>query len=296
MSGPTKLIIIGAPRSGTNMLRDALCRLEGVRTWPCDEINPIWRHGFLHYPYDDFPAAWADDRTRAFVRSRFDRLAAGRPVDVLVEKTCANSLRVAYLAELLPEARFVFLHRDGVDATASAAKRWTSSVDLGYTLRKARFVPWSDLPTYGYRFLRNRLGQWVRADRRLPSWGPMTAAVAQAAASGSVAEAAAVQWRDCVMLASRDLADLPSERVLEVTYEGFVQDPVDGLRRVLDFVAESRDDADVRTAVDHVRTSRVGRGRAELLELDEGPGLARILDEPLARLGYPPLDAVPEEA
>ena len=263
MSGPTKLIIIGAPRSGTNMLRDALCRLEGVRTWPCDEINPIWRHGFLHYPYDDFPAAWADDRTRAFVRSRFDRLASGRPVDVLVEKTCANSLRVAYLAELLPEARF---------------------------------VPWSDLPTYGYRFLRNRLGQWGRADRRLPSWGPMTAAVAQAAASGSVAEAAAVQWRDCVMLASRDLEALPSERVLEVTYEGFVQDPVDGLRRVLDFVAESRDDADVRTAVDHVRTSRVGRGRAELLELDEGPALARILDEPLGRLGYPPLDAVPEEA
>ena len=39
------VVIIGAARSGTNMLRDVLVKLPGVGTWPCDEINYIWRHG-----------------------------------------------------------------------------------------------------------------------------------------------------------------------------------------------------------------------------------------------------------
>ena len=39
------LIIIGAGRSGTNILRDSLCKVDGVVTWNCDEINPLWRHG-----------------------------------------------------------------------------------------------------------------------------------------------------------------------------------------------------------------------------------------------------------
>jgi len=35
----TDIIIVGAPRSGTNMLRDVLTSFDGVCTWPCDEIN-----------------------------------------------------------------------------------------------------------------------------------------------------------------------------------------------------------------------------------------------------------------
>ena len=39
--GAKPVVIIGAPRSGTNMLRDVLCDWPGVVTWPCDEINLI---------------------------------------------------------------------------------------------------------------------------------------------------------------------------------------------------------------------------------------------------------------
>lgn len=37
----TPVVIIGAGRSGTNALRDALTALPEFETWPCDEINPI---------------------------------------------------------------------------------------------------------------------------------------------------------------------------------------------------------------------------------------------------------------
>ena len=39
------LIILGAPRSGTNILRDTFCTSKSFVTWDCDEINYIWRIG-----------------------------------------------------------------------------------------------------------------------------------------------------------------------------------------------------------------------------------------------------------
>ncbi|MDN5869901.1 MAG: sulfotransferase [Nitrococcus sp.] len=39
MSNYQPVVIIGAPRSGTNMLRYVLTPIPGVRTWRCAEIN-----------------------------------------------------------------------------------------------------------------------------------------------------------------------------------------------------------------------------------------------------------------
>ena len=42
-------------------------------------------------------------------------------LDVLVEKTCANSLRVPFVEKIVPEAKYIFIVRDG--------EVWTSSGD-----------------------------------------------------------------------------------------------------------------------------------------------------------------------
>ena len=63
--GPRPLVIIGAGRSGTNMLRDVLCRMPGLGTWPCDEINYIWRHGNRAHPDDEFPGGFARPKVQA---------------------------------------------------------------------------------------------------------------------------------------------------------------------------------------------------------------------------------------
>ena len=36
------IIIIGAPRSGTNILRNTLTTFFEIGTWDCDEIPYIW--------------------------------------------------------------------------------------------------------------------------------------------------------------------------------------------------------------------------------------------------------------
>ena len=55
MKNYTTLIILGAPRSGTNSLRDSLTNIPGYYTWNCDEINYIWRYGNRDYPNDNLP-------------------------------------------------------------------------------------------------------------------------------------------------------------------------------------------------------------------------------------------------
>ena len=64
----------------------------------------------------------------------------------MVEKTCANSLRISFVNEVVPEAKYIFIYRDGIDSTGSAKLRWTAELDIHYILKKVRFVPMMDLP------------------------------------------------------------------------------------------------------------------------------------------------------
>ncbi|MEL7430325.1 MAG: sulfotransferase [Pseudomonadota bacterium] len=131
------IIIIGAGRSGTNVLRDCLTAANGLVTWPCDEINLIWRHGNLRHPTDVFGAAQANASVRHYIQSAFDQICRKEGGDTVVEKTCANTLRVPFIDAIFPDARYINIVRDGRDVTASAMKRWRSSVDWPYMKRIA---------------------------------------------------------------------------------------------------------------------------------------------------------------
>ena len=147
--GYQPVVIIGAGRSGTKILKASLCRLPGAGSWPCDEINYVWRHGNASESHDELQPERARPRVRRYIRRCFDRLARRRGLAHVVEKTCANSLRVAFVDRVVPDALFVFLVRDGRDVVASARKRWKAPLDLPYLLAKARFVPLTDVPYYG---------------------------------------------------------------------------------------------------------------------------------------------------
>lgn len=127
------VILIGAPRSGTNMLRDVITRIEGVGTWPCDEVNYVWRHGNRGHFSDELSPVLAKPEVRKFIRGQFNKVARRFQLRYVVEKTCANSLRVGFIDRIFPEARYIYLVRDGRDTTASAMKRWKAPLNLPYT-------------------------------------------------------------------------------------------------------------------------------------------------------------------
>lgn len=260
------VIIIGAARSGTNMLRDVLTSLPGVGTWPCDEINYIWRHRNARNPLDEFQPEQATDPVRRFIRREFDRIAHRRGLDAVVEKTCANSLRVGFVDRVLPDARYLFLGRDGVDVVASAMKCWTNPIEIGYILRKARFVPWSDVPYYGARYLANRVYHLVSGKKRLASWGPRFEGMQQVLAERSLAEICAAQWARSVELATRALAEIDTGRVFSLQYEQFVESPGEHVRRIVDFLGIEVASSAIDPAVAGVSRQSVGKGRRQLDE------------------------------
>jgi hypothetical protein len=277
------LIVIGAARSGTNLLRDLLCQAPGFATWPCDEVNLLWRHGNARHPDDQLEPRQATLPVARYMRRRFEDVARQSAAATVVEKTCANSLRVAFVERILPEPRYLFIVRDGRDASASAVERFSAPLDWRYTIRKLRYVPASDIPLYAAQFAQNRASRLLRRDRRLAFWGPRFRGFAEFARAATVAEICARQWRECVELAARDLAAIPPERVLRLRYEDLVGRPREALRAVFGFLGVP--DAAASIDVRHVSAASVGRGR-ELLAAEPAGRALELLAPALARLGY----------
>ncbi len=259
-----ELIIIGAPRSGTNMLRDVLCSFDGFGTWPCDEINYVWRHRNARWPTDEFPADLASHFVVSYINRCFQKQALGQNLEMVVEKTCANSLRVPFVERVLPQANFVFIYRDPVDAVVSAAKRWRSKFDLVYTLKKARFVPTADFPYYLSRFVENRFRRLTSQSKQLGTWGPRFAGIDEAVASRPLIEVCAEQWNRCAELAATALTHIERSKVHIVGYEDFVSGPVAELRGVGESLGAKWETEHLHDATRSVSRTSVGKGQAAL--------------------------------
>lgn len=259
------LVILGAGRSGTNMLRDILCSLPGYATWPCDEINYIWRHGSRSWPDDVLPAERATPAFQRFLARRFHAQWKRSGAEQIVEKTCANTLRVPYVDRALEgRARYLHIVRDGRDVVASAERRWTAPLDLRYILQKARYVPLGDVPYYALRYLGARLHRLRSSEKRLGSWGPRYPGMPEDLATRPLGEVIAQQWAACVGSARDALHELAPDRHLTLRYEDFTAQPAVELARVGAFLGESWSE-EQRTAVTaEVRQSSVGGWRTKL--------------------------------
>ena len=274
------VIIIGAPRSGTNMLRDMLVELSGVGTWPCDEINYIWRHGNVRYQSDVFTPEMAISEVQVYIRRQFQKISAALDLDTVVEKTCANSLRVGFVDKVIPDAKYIFIVRDGMDAVGSALERWKASLDIPYILQKARYVPPSDLPYYASRYLLNHLYRLVSREKRLSFWGPALDNVGELLDKYSLPEVCALQWKACVDNSERDFSTIPSENIIRIKYERFVREPVVEFARLADFINKPVPDSVNNFLKKSVKQNSVGKGRRALGEIE-----VKNL-RPLERYGY----------
>jgi hypothetical protein len=279
------IVIIGAARSGTNMLRDVLAQARNTTTWPCDEINYVWRHGNAAYPSDELPSTLASPRVTAFIRRAFEKRARSNSATRIVEKTCANSLRVPFVHAVLPDAKFVFIVRDGRDVVASAMRRWQAPLDLIYTLRKARFVPLGDAPLYAAGFLLNRFHKMRSAEQRLGTWGPRFDGIDEVLVERSLAEVCALQWRRSVELAEMGLAAIPPASVHCLRYEDFVRVPRDELERLREFLTLDFDEGAIDDVLSNIQADSIGKWKKSL-DRATLESLESILGPPLRQFGY----------
>ena len=80
----------------------------------------------------------------------------------------------------------------------------------------------------------------------------------------SLEEVCALQWKTCVDRADDAFAQMHDERFIQVTYEDLVCNPVDQLRRIMQFLGTDVPETDLQILASGVSAASIGKGRESL--------------------------------
>lgn len=134
---PDPVFVVGCSRSGTTVTYETLAASQAFLTFGY-EIPQFWNglHGPLNNDWESEAAgaehASPEHRNAAF-RYFYQRLGRG----LVLDKTCINTMRLPYLYRLFPDARFVFIHRNGLDNISSMMDGWRKGrTDGGFGLKQ----------------------------------------------------------------------------------------------------------------------------------------------------------------
>ena len=150
-----------------------------------------------------------------------NRVAPPRGPIRLLEKTPENCLRLSFLQALFPDARLIFLTRDGRANVHSLIEGW----------RQPHLFPGYRTPIPVTSAGQTR-GRW--AFTLIPGW--------RALVDRPLEEICARQWVACNQAVLDYAASPGALPVLQVTYEGLIAAPDESMRRIAEFIGISATD------------------------------------------------------
>ncbi len=260
------LLVIGAARSGTKMVRDLIAKHPAVDKVTYD-INYVWRLGNESIPHDELSPETLNPRIRQRIHNHFERYSSG--ASFLIEKTVSNCLRVPYVNAVFPGASFIHLVRDGRDVVESAYRKWTAPPDWHYIWKKVRMFPLMEAPGYALSYAIDTFRKIVvRDDDDQSTWGPRYEGIDEDVASKDLLEVCAIQWACCVEKAVGDLSNLSGDRVLTMRYEDFVRCPREHLEEIARFIGLPPHPY-LDLSLEMVSQDNIGKGHRKLDEEQE---------------------------
>jgi hypothetical protein len=218
------VFLISPPRSGSTLWFETLTQAHGVFTIGSEShalIEGVPGLNIVDSGLDSnrldasaaTPPVAAELRRRFFARlcDRDGQVPNGQAVRLL-EKTPKNSLRVPFLAQVFPQAHFVFLYREVRETLSSMIEAWRSGRFVTYPGLPGwnNELPWSLLLTPGWRDLNGR----------------------------ALHEVVAAQWEITTRTLLDDLSAVPAERLHVARYDALLADPSAAISRLctaLDF-------------------------------------------------------------
>lgn len=220
------VVILSAPRAGSTLLFETLAQASGVYTIGGESHRLIesidaLRPGGGTVTSNRLTAAEATPAIVAELQRRFasrlrdrDRLAPAAGAGArLLEKTPKNALRVPFLLQVFPDARFIFLQREPRANLSSMMRAWRAQGWVTYRRLAGWNGPWSLLLPEGYERLRNR----------------------------PLEEIVAFQWQAANETILGDLGSIPRDRWTTARYEDLVREPRTEVERLLEFAGLAMD-------------------------------------------------------
>ncbi len=277
------IILIGAARSGTKMLRDTIALHPQIDKIPYD-INYIWRLGNENLPHDELTPDMATQEVIHRIRKQFLHYhSPGSPF--LIEKTVGNTLRPLFVNKVLPEAVFIHLIRDGRDVVESVYRQWLAPPDWPYIAKKAMSFPITQAFGYAWSYAKTTLIKAMFPKKhQAGTWGPRYKGIDDDVASKDLLTVCAIQWRRSVEKALDQLAQIDNDRIFTIRYESFVSEPRAHLLELAAFIGMD-DGFYSEVNLEHVSNRNIGKGMQNLAP-DQIDTVMNIIAPTLQRLGY----------
>jgi len=278
------VIVIGAARSGTKLVRDLVAEHPSIDKVPYD-INYVWRLGNEDIPHDELLV----EKLTPYIRQRIIRhfRPSKSQAPFLIEKTVSNCLRIPFVNAVFPDARFIHLVRDGCDVVESVYRQWQAPTDWRYAFQKAQTFPIWQAPGYAIDYAKKTISKlFFRNSHVVGTWGARYVGIDEDVANLELLEVCAIQWARSVEKAMQDLNNLPRERVLLIRYEEFVKSPRQYLKAIAQFLGVDSLPYEVK---DHlaqkVSKDNIGKGFRNL-SADDQALVLRHIESTLALLDY----------
>ena len=224
----------------------------------------------------------------------------------VLDKAPRNSLRIPFLRQVFPNARFIHIFRDGRDCTLSIHREWlkrTNHVNApiaGNEKNKfqqwALFLKWLNLQPYMMDRFRalwfETHGHMLNSQMWLsrlrwngaPGWGPRFSGWATAFEKMSLLQFNALQWHACVSSILDHWPEIPEKRKHSVRYEDFVRNPLETFKTILNFMELEYDPSVERNFLemkqDNFNKWRTAFNQSQIEEIRP------IVTPGLVRLGY----------
>jgi len=217
---PDPVFVVGCSRSGTTVTYETLAAAPQLLSFGW-EIPQFWNslHGPLNNGWDSEAATKDDARPEhrdAALRFFYQRLGHGPVLD----KTCINVMRIPYLYRLFPNARFIFIQRDGRDNISSMMDGWRHGRSDGSFHLTQFFGPFPETVAIND----GEFDEWHFF--LPPGWRDYNRA--------SLEEVCAFQWLSANRLALEAKKDIPEAQWIHLRYEDLFERPVEMFGNVFD--------------------------------------------------------------
>ena len=298
------VFIVGSPRSGTTIFGEMLDRHPRLSQWY--EPYFVWDRYFRLKPHDERTAGDATVRVKNQIFKDFDRYRKHKKCSALIDKSPRNSLKIPFILQIFPQARFIHLLRDGRDVTLSIHKEWQRRRSIVQDPdQRGRFNYFRALKVLN-RFLTRQTfmqdrwrafwfethGHLVNKTRQLNrlrweghiGWGPRFKNWQEVYARTSLLQFNAHQWKACVNHIQRDWDRIPHQNRMTIRYEDLISSPEIKTNEILDFIGVPTS-REYIASLPELKAGNFNKWRTEFTR-DQLNQIEPVLTPQLLELGY----------
>lgn len=276
------ILVTGTPRAGKSVVANLIALAPEFQY--VKEPLTIWDTELGSRDDDLRTADEVTSQLRDSIVSACEALLTEPGKHRYVDALSYHAVRIPFVHRILPEAKIIHVLRHPDEAIPEMLYGWTYRDTVGKAVaRRWKGLKLHSLPYQATRFAKNYVLSRLKGKRS--TWGPRVPNLNNFAKAHSTAEVAAYQWLQMTEIALNDLANLPSENCLEVSYEKLLASTTEEVLRIAEFCEVKDIDQFVKAAEAYIDPDYKFEKKVQPTT-DEWKAIGKLISPLQSRLGY----------